>query len=100
MARVHVQCPAAEAVHPVLSRNKHDVQCRIQGGLRPARNPDPNLPGGGEPAVCCGDYTKCRIWLVAYAIDHGPSTKAQRDQAVGQRHSHTMTGATRERIVL
>lgn len=77
MASVDIKCPGGELVHGVLSLNDADVQCRIQGGLQPAK---------GSP--CCGEYTKCRIWLIQQEIDRGPSTKKQRDAALATPHQH------------
>jgi hypothetical protein len=86
---LEVLCPAGAAVHPVLSRNDMDVQCRIQGGLRPARHDD------GRPVVCCSKYVDCRIWQTHKAIDGGPSTKAQRDETFALPHNHTLKHASR-----
>lgn len=91
MVRTEIQCPAGEIVHPVLSPNRDDVQCRIQGGLRPARTREDAM-GRSEPVVCTGDYTKCRIWRTHVQIDRGPSTKKQRDQTLSNPHRHALTG--------
>lgn len=87
-----VKCPAAEDVHPVLSPNAVDVVCRIQGGLRPASDPD------GSPAVCCANYAGCRIWRTAWEIDHGPSTGLQRAAVRAPLHQHTLKNATRDTV--
>lgn len=87
------KCPAAEMIHPVLSPNQDDVLCRIQGGLRPARERD------GRPVVCCAAYDHCNIWRHHVEIDRGPSTKKQRDQTLSDPHQHTLSGnPVRERI--
>lgn len=36
----------------MLSPNLLDVECRIQGNLRPENGKIP----------CCGDYAKCSVW--------------------------------------
>src|SRR4051794_19841841 len=85
-------CPAAEIVHPVLSPHADDVQCRVQGGLRPARS-SPDASGHREPAICCALYTRCSIWRVHKEIhEFGPSTKRQRDAAISGPRSHTLSG--------
>jgi len=44
-------CPAAEIKHPVTSRNRDDVLCRIQGHMQPL-----------EGSKCQRDYFECGIW--------------------------------------
>lgn len=88
MTRVEVKCPAAEIQHPVLSRNKDDAQCRINGHLQPAK---------GSP--CCGEYTRCQIWRIHTEIERGPSTQSQRDQARSGPRPHVLEGVARESIV-
>lgn len=71
-----IQCPAAQERHPVLSPHKLDVECRLAGFMQPARR------RSGELVVCCDQYSTCRIWMTHIEVTrHGPSTKAQRDQA-------------------
>ena len=92
MARPTIQCPAGEIVQPVLAKDHHDaVQCRIQGGLRPAQSsPDPM--GNRKPAVCCASYAECTIWKMAQEIERGPSTLLQRRATLALPHSHTIDG--------
>jgi hypothetical protein len=80
-----VKCPAGEDVHPVLSPNTMDVQCRIQGGLRPQTDPN------GGPAVCCANYVDCSIWRTHKEIECAPSSKKQRDATRRPLHSHTLS---------
>jgi hypothetical protein len=56
--------------------------------MQPARRRDPAIPGGGDPVVCCSDYTRCRVWLAHTEVErHGPSTKKMRDQAISDRRA-------------
>lgn len=57
-----VKCPAAELVHPVLSSNESDVECRVQGNLRPSRTRPNPMQTKGKPVVCCAEYAKCPVW--------------------------------------
>ena len=83
--QLDIKCPAGEDVHPILSPNPMDVQCRVQGGLRPQQDPD------GSPAVCCDRYDLCSIWRTHKEIECGPSTKRQRDATRSPLHSHTLS---------
>jgi hypothetical protein len=83
-----IQCPAGEIVRPVLSRNKLDVQCRINGHLQPA----------GEP--CCGSYTTCGIWrLHKQIIEANQATKAQRDATVSGPGRHVIESDVAREVV-
>jgi hypothetical protein len=75
-----LKCPGGEIVHPVLSPNPADVQCRIEGGLRPAQR-----------SPCCNDYTRCSIWRYHVEIDRGPSTKRQRDAQFAGLRPHVLS---------
>lgn len=87
MSKLRVQCPAGEERHPVLSRNELDIECRIQGDLRPARTGE-----NQEPVICCADYAKCRVWQTHIEIERfGPSQKVQRDQTL-RRTRDTLAG--------
>lgn len=71
----------------MLSPNALDVECRIMGNMQPARN-----NRTGEPAICCAEYHKCRVWRTAKEIESfGPSTKKMRDQAMAGRARDTLT---------
>lgn len=76
----------------MLSRNAADVQCRVEGGLRPAQSETGPL-GDTEPAICCADYQRCQIWRVHKEVhEFGPSTKRQRDQALTGPRPHVLDG--------
>lgn len=98
MAVPKIQCPAGEIVHPVLSRNRADVQCRVQGGLRPAESqPDPM--GARKPAVCCSNYANCQIWRMHQEIERGPSTKKQRDASLVLPQRHVLGGSLPRELI-
>ena len=78
-------CFAAEAVRPILSRTDEVVQCRIEGGLRPA-----------EGSKCCGEYSTCKIWRVRQRLVMDSSVqKAHADAAIGEPSKHVIDGAKR-----
>lgn len=85
---LQVKCPAAEVQHPILSPNEDDVECRIQGNLRP-----------GEQAKrhCCRDYATCPAW-----IGHRKVQMMNREVRVAgemrRRAPHTLQGAERQRV--
>lgn len=98
--KTRVLCPAGEEVNPVLSPNKLDIQCRIQGGLRPARiQRAHDRTIAGSLAICCADYADCRIWQVHQDIERAKSTKAQRDQTVSRPHDHVIRSPNVTRTV-
>lgn len=77
-----IKCPAGQARNPVLSPNVLDVECRIMGNMQPA------IDREGKPVVCCANYSVCRVWQTHIEVERGgPSTKAQRDQAVATRRA-------------
>ncbi len=93
MAQMSIQCPAAQERHPVLSPNGLDVECRIAGFMQPARRRNTNVPGGGEPVVCCSEYSRCRVWMTHVEVTRfGPSTKKQRDQVRAARRAPDVLG--------
>ena len=80
MATPHLNCFAGEMVHPVLSRERYVVQCRIQGGLRPARD-----------SKCCADYASCQIWQARKRLERNTSVqKKHADAMLREPHRHTL----------
>lgn len=98
--KLEVLCPAGTDVHPVLSPNPMDVQCRVQGGLRPAATRD--AQGNAQRVVCCAEYTRCSIWRIHKDIVRPgvPSTKRHRDETLSEPHRHTLSNATRDKVVI
>lgn len=96
--KIEIKCPAADLVHPVLSRNPSDVQCRVQGGIRPTHVREAN--GAPTVAVCCSNYERCSIWRVHKDIirPHVPSTKKMRDETLSEPQAHTLRHATRDKV--
>jgi hypothetical protein len=82
-----ITCPAGEGTHPILSPNDLDVECRIQGRLRPAR----------EDAPCCGDYAKCPVWVRHKEINQRVRTVKAAEATRGNRTDHTLSDRDRER---
>lgn len=82
-----ILCPAAEKVHPVLSLNDLDVECRIAGTIRPA---------AGSP--CCGEYVDCPVWRRHKQNDWTIRT-AQAQDAQRRRAQRHVLDAERDRIV-
>lgn len=86
---LEVKCPAGQERHPVLSPNELDVECRIQGNLRPGKH-----RVTGEVAVCCDAYATCRIWMYHVEVTRGGnSTKKQRDEAVASNRARDVLPA-------
>ena len=83
-----ITCPAGEGQHPVLSPNDLDVECRIQGRLRPAR----------EDAPCCGNYANCTVWKHHKEIEKQVRTVAAIEGNRGNRGSHTLGSRDREQV--
>lgn len=81
-----VKCPAAEEQHPIFSPNKQDVECRIQGNLRP-----------GELAAkhCCGDYALCPVWIAARKV-RMMNREVAASAAMRRRAQHTLDNPKRE----
>lgn len=86
MAQPRIQCPAGQERHPVLSPHAMDVECRIQGNLRPAAY-------GGKPAICCDNYADCMVWKQTQVLERGQSTLRQRDQTVSTRRAPDVLAA-------
>jgi hypothetical protein len=87
-----VQCPAGEDVHPILSPNDLDVECRIQGNLRPA------VRSNGQLAICCDHYDRCPVWR-EHKETNWESRTVKIDEMQRARSKHTLTDAERERVV-
>lgn len=87
---VSVTCPAAELVHPVLSPNPDDIECRIAGRLRPA------IDSHGDSVVCCANYTNCKIWQVSKRNE--TQNREARIKATQRRRArHTLSDKGHER---
>lgn len=91
-----IQCPAGRPEHPVLSPNPLDVQCGIEGGLRPATM-RPDSTGRREPVVCCADYWRCPIWRSHKDLE-SVGTAEQRAMGRAPMRRHTLTGVERDSI--
>jgi hypothetical protein len=87
---MEVTCPAAEIVHPVLSPNESDVECRIAGRLQPTRG------STGKPAICCENYIDCKIWRRA-AHNNWRNRTVKTEAAQFQRANHTLSDKGHER---
>lgn len=89
---VEAKCPAAEIVHPVLSPNKNDAECRITGSLRPAQRK-------GKKAYCCDNYYDCPVWQ-AHKKQNALNTSVRVDQMQRARAPHTLPAAQREKVTV
>lgn len=83
-----IKCPAGQEEHPVLSQNAMDVQCRIEGGLRPAEFRS-NATGDKEVVVCCADYWRCPIWRSHKELE-AVGTAEQRAMGMAPMKSHVL----------
>lgn len=78
MSYPKVKCPAGEVANPLLSRNKHDVMCRVHGTLRPAQG-----------AICCDRYWECGIWKAHKQIEMDKRRSLKdRAQTVSEQRPH------------
>lgn len=82
-----IKCPAGEPMHPVLSPNDLDVECRIQGRLRPAK---------GSP--CCAEYVKCSVWRAHKEQNWSARTVKVAETMRQNRSEHTLPNVEREKL--
>lgn len=70
----------------MLSREPEVIQCRIEGGLRPA-----------EGSKCCSDdYSNCAIWRMRQELERQSGVQRAHSQAaLAERHRHAMDLQTR-----
>jgi hypothetical protein len=97
---IEVKCPAAELQHPVLSPNEDDIECRIQGNLRPARKRPNSMQVKGTPVVCCAAYAECKVWQAHKRQMEASRTQAVREMQRNIRAKHVVSagGDDRDRL--
>lgn len=84
---LQVKCPAGEEAHPVLSPNELDIECRIQGNLRPAT----------EDGPCCGAYAECPAWI-GHKQRQVENREVRVRQAMRARAHHVLPDRARETV--